>query len=164
MLEKLKEKFSPKKAETKDEKETAKTDEVKDEPVKNPEPVKGEEDKSSDTEKPVDAKEPQNGIEPENEDEKPESEDTAQVETAEPVGNGIQLSDLVTKDELTERIAALSAKLDAVIKENADLKEQNSGLKSKYEDEDFGNVAKKGTMDKSDGSVDETFDQYASNY
>ena len=56
-----------------------------------------------------------------------DEEPTAQVaEEVEPVGNGIRIEDLVTKDELAERIAAMEAKFDAVVKENNDLKNQLS--------------------------------------
>ena len=55
------------------------------------------------------------------------------VEETEPQGNGIDINDLVTKDMLAQRLSALEAKFDAVVKENNDLKEK---LSSKSEELD----------------------------
>ena len=77
--------------------------------------------------------------------------------------NAIPLTDIVTVDMLNERFDALAAKFDAVIKENADLKERIG----KYENEDFGNVQKQGvqTKDKDANDVfEETFESYSAQF
>lgn len=90
-----------------------------------------------------------------------------QVEDTEPQGNGIDINDLVTKDMLAQRLSALEAKFDAVVKENSDLKNQLSskneeldGMKDKYENKDFGNFQKQGVMAK-DKSANSSFDEYS---
>jgi hypothetical protein len=99
-------------------------------------------------------------------DEEP-TDTTPQVEETEPQGNGIRVEDLVTKDMLIERLAAFEAKLDAVVKENGDLKNELSkksdelnGIKDKYENKDFGNFQKQGVMTK-DKSANSSFDEYS---
>ena len=67
--------------------------------------------------------------------------------------NGIRVEDLVTKEELMERLSAMEAKFDAVVKENQDLKD-------KYENKDFGNNAKKGMPEK-DKLANSTFEEYS---
>ena len=67
--------------------------------------------------------------------EEPDEQATEEIpnevsETTE-TGNGVRVEDLVTKEELTERLAALEAKFDAVIKENGDVKENPSGIEKK---------------------------------
>ena len=101
-------------------------------------------------------------------DEPQDEEPTApQVNDTEPSGNGVRIDDLVTKDMLTERLAALEAKLDAVVKENSDLKNELSnksdelnGMKDKYENKDFGNFQKQGVMQK-DKYANSSFDEYS---
>ena len=73
-------------------------------------------------------------------------EQPEQVQETEESGNGIRIEDVVTKEMLAERLAAFEAKLDAIVKENQDLKNQLSskddelnGMKDKYENKDFGN-------------------------
>lgn len=83
-------------------------------------------------------------------------------ETAE-TGNGVRVEDLVTKEELTERLAALEAKFDAVLKENGDLKEKLSGMEEKYERKDFGTFQKQGMVSK-DKDANNTFDEYAKQF
>lgn len=90
-----------------------------------------------------------------------------QVEDTEPQGNGIDINDLVTKDMLAQRLSALEAKFDAVVKENSDLKNQLSskseeldGMKDKYENKDFGNFQKQG-MQVKDKSANSSFDEYS---
>ena len=92
---------------------------------------------------------------------------TQEVQETEGVGNGVRVEDLVTKDLLAERLAAFEAKLDAVIKENQDLKDELSkaksetdGLKAKYEEKDFGGAHKNGTVAK-DKDAEETFESYS---
>ena len=101
--------------------------------------------------------------------EEPKTENP-EVQEVEPVGNGVRVEDLVTKDELMERLSAFEAKFDALVKENTDLKDQLSksqeetnGLKEKYENKDFGNVNRQGVIEK-DKSANETFDSYAKQF
>ena len=105
--------------------------------------------------------------EPTDETTKDEEPTAPQVENAEPVGNGIPIEDLVTKDMLTERLAAFEAKFNAVVKENEDLKNQLSvksdelnGMKDKYENKDFGNFQKQG-MQVKDKHANSSFDEYS---
>lgn len=92
------------------------------------------------------------------------------VEETEPQGNGININDLVTKDMLTERLSALEAKFDAVVKENTDLKdklsksqEKTNGLRDKYENKDFGNFNKQGVSTKNK-DANETFESYSKQF
>lgn len=103
--------------------------------------------------------------------------DQVEVQETEPTGNGVRVTDLVTKDELAERLAAFEAKFNAVIKENTDLKEQNAQLqeslssantqvadmKDKYETEDFGNSQRKGVQTQNK-SANDTFAEYAKRF
>lgn len=105
---------------------------------------------------------------PTNEEPTKDEEPTApQVEETEPQGNGIDINDLVTKDMLAQRLSALEAKFDAVVKENSDLKNQLSnkndelnGMKDKYENKDFGNFQKQG-MQVKDKQANSSFDEYS---
>lgn len=90
----------------------------------------------------------------------PENEDIVETE---PEGNGIRLEDVVTKDYLAEKFAALEAKFDAVIKENGDLKEKLSFMENKYEDKDFGDISRKGVMTK-DNDANSSFDEYSKQF
>ena len=93
------------------------------------------------------------------------TEDTAkeQVQETETAGNGIRIEDLVTKEELTERLSAMEAKFDAVLKENGDLKNKLSAMEDKYENKDFGNFQKQGMLEK-DKQANSTFDEYAKQF
>ena len=93
-----------------------------------------------------------------------------QVNETETAGNGIRVEDLVTKDLLAERLAAIEAKLDAVVKENSDLKTELSskndeldGMKDKYENKNFGGFQRQGVMQK-DKSANDTFDGYSKDF
>ena len=93
-----------------------------------------------------------------------------QVSETEPSGNGIRIEDLVTKDMLAERLSALEAKFDAVVKENSDLKEQLSnksdelkGMQDKYENKDFGGFQKQGILDKNK-YANSSFDEYSKQF
>lgn len=96
-------------------------------------------------------------------------EPTAQVEpTQEP--NGVRVADLVTKDMLADMFASLNAKLDAVVKENSDLKNKIAekdgeldGMRDKYENHDFGNNQKQGIVAK-DKSANDTFEEYSKSF
>lgn len=92
------------------------------------------------------------------------------VEETEPQGNGISINDLVTKDMLAERLSALEAKFEAVVKENTDLKdklsksqEETNGLRDKYENKDFGNFNKQGVSTKNK-DANETFESYSKQF
>lgn len=143
-----------KKVETAKVEEETKTDEVKqDKP----------DDKVEETEKKVEVETDKKEEEPTEEDE----QSAPEVKETEPVGNGIRIEDLVTKDELMERLSAFEAKFEAVIKENTDLKnqlsaakEESNGLKEKYENKDFGNFSPRGVV-KPDKDANETFESYS---
>ena len=93
------------------------------------------------------------------------TEDTAkeQVQETETAGNGVRIEDLVTKEELADRLSALEAKFDAVLKENGDLKNKLSVMEDKYENKDFGNFQKQGMIEK-DKQANSTFDEYAKQF
>ena len=153
MLDKLKEKLSPKKEEKKvdaveAEKETKEVEETEETTETN----EVEETSSED------------GNEEQAENQEEETVEEPQVTETEDVGNGIRVEDLVTKSELTDKLASFEAKLDAVLKENADLKEQNSQIKEKYEEKDFGNVAKKGTFEKDASTEHSSYEEYAKQF
>lgn len=85
-------------------------------------------------------------------------------------GNGINIEDVVTKDYLSEMLSGLMAKIDAIIKENGDLKDklmESNGkveeMQDKYENKDFGNVAKKGVQSK-DTKSNDTFEEYSKQF
>lgn len=134
--------------------EKAKVDEKPTEKVEE----KGEETKSTEKK--------EEKVEETKEEPKEPTEETSKeevVEEAEPVGNGIRIEDVVTKDYLAERFAALEAKFDAVIKENGDLKEKLSFMEKKYEDSDFGDLSRQGVMAK-DKDANSTFDEYSKKF
>lgn len=148
--------------------ETSKVDEK----TENNEVEKGKSaDKVEETEKKVD--ETQKQVETDKKTEKSADDETTaapEVEQTEPTGNGIRIEDLVTKEELMERLAAFEAKFDAVVKENTDLKnqlsaakEETKGLKDKYENKDFGNFGRQGVIEKNK-DANETFDSYSKQF
>ena len=101
---------------------------------------------------------------------KDEEPTAPQVSETEPQGNGVRIEDLVTKEMLAERLAALEAKFDAVVKENSDLKDELSskseeldGMKDKYENKDFGNFQKQGVQVK-DKQANSSFDEYSKQF
>ena len=102
---------------------------------------------------------------------KPEAQpEQVEVQQTEPTGNGVRVEDLVTKDELADRLAAFEAKFEALTKENVDLKnelsqakEQLAGMKDKYETSDFGDEQKQGIQAK-DKSANDTFAEYAKQF
>ena len=130
---------------------------VEEQPVAEEKPVEEEQTKKEEVVEEQTAKE-----EP-----KPENPEVQEVE---PVGNGVRIEDLVTKDELMERLSAFEAKFDALVKENTNLKDQlaksqeeTNGLKDKYENKDFGNISRQGVIEK-DKYANETFDNYAKQF
>lgn len=129
--------------------ETEKKETVKEEPVKT-------EEKTEET------------VKTEEKTEEPAAE--MEVQETEPQGNGIDINDLVTKDMLTQAMAAMEAKYDAVVKENADLKnklaesqQDADSLRDKYENKDFGNSVRQGVVEK-DKSANETFESYSKQF
>lgn len=88
-------------------------------------------------------------------DEVQETQEEQVTETTQ--GNGVRVEDLVTKDELAERFAALEAKFEAVVKENQDLKQ-------KYENQDFGTQQKQGNYDTENSPKYESFESYSKGF
>ncbi len=138
-----------KKENTSVEKEEVKKTEEKEETKTTPETKKEEEVKTEETAKTEEAK----GAEP--------AKETAAAPTVDSTpdeGNGIPLEAVALKDEvrlwIKEALSAMQAKVDAVEKENTDLKDElakakseSDGLRDKYErNGDFGSEQKKGSM------------------
>ena len=128
------------------------------------------EEKEKVEEKPVEEKEkveekPEEKVEKESVETQPDEikEPENTVQETEPSGNGVAIDDLVTKDELTARLAAFEAKFDSVVKENQDLKDKISGMQEKYENKDFGASQKQG-LQKQDRSANESFEEYSRNF
>ena len=138
-----------KKENTSVEKEEVKKTEEKEETKTTPETKKEEEVKTEETAKTGEAK----------------GEEPAKGTTADPTvdstpeeGNGIPLEAVALKDEvklwIKEALSAMQAKVDAVEKENTDLKDalakaksESDGLRDKYErNGDFGSEQKRGSM------------------
>ena len=138
-----------KKENTSVEKEKVKKTEEKEETKMAPETKKEEEVKTEETAKTGEAK----------------GEEPAKGTTADPTvdstpeeGNGIPLEAVALKDEvklwIKEALSAMQAKVDAVEKENTDLKDalakaksESDGLRDKYErNGDFGSEQKRGSM------------------
>jgi uncharacterized protein involved in exopolysaccharide biosynthesis len=104
-------------------------------------------------------------------------EPTEQVVEVDESGNGRDINEYALKEDVMQLVQALNAKLDAVVKENSDLKEklagkddelhnkenELNGMREKYENKDFGNTQKQGIMTK-DKSANETFEEYAKSF
>lgn len=115
-----------------------------------PEPEKPEQEKDDSVEdKTVEKTAPNPEPTPE-----PEPEPTPTVSGETTGGNAMRVEDLVSRDELMEKLGALSAKLDAVISENTELK--------KYKG-DFGNITAKKEKSKDD-VANETFESYSAKF
>lgn len=114
------------------------------------------------TEEPVNSKNIEEEIESVDSEEMTEEEKI--VENVSPDTNGVRIEDVVLKSELEDRLAALESKLNAVIKENEDLKDQNSELKGKYEEHDFGKTTKKGILGTTAEVKTEKFEDYAQSF
>lgn len=138
-----------KKENTSVEKEEVKKTEEKEETKTTPEAKDEEEVKTKETAKTEEAK----GEEP-----KKETEPDPTVDSTPDEGNGIPLEAVALKDEvklwIKEALSAMQAKVDAVEKENTDLKDalakaksESDGLRDKYErNGDFGSEQKRGSM------------------
>lgn len=121
-------------------------------------------EKKDDATKPV----AEDKVETEDKKEEVETKETETADKVEPsdkvedVGNsaeGIRISDIVTKDMLDDRFAALEAKLEAWGKENKDLKDELTkkddelnGMKNKYEIGNFGGMQKQGLIEGNDNA------------
>lgn len=133
--------------------EDVKTEEVVEEKVEQEKPDEKVEEKATE---PKDEKKPEETVE-----ETAETvEENPTVEDTQPSGNGVRVEDLVTKEELSERLAAFESKYEAVLKENADLKEEVAKIRSKYEEGDFGGEQKQGLSDDNE-AANETFESYS---
>ena len=131
------------------EKEEVKKTEEKEETKTTPETKKEEEVKTKETAKTG---------ETEVEEPKKEAEPAPTVDSTPEEGNGIPLEQVALKDEvrlwIKEALSAMQAKVDAVEKENTDLKDalakaksESDGLRDKYErNGDFGSEQKRGSM------------------
>ena len=131
-----------------DEKEVKKTEE-KEETKTAPETKKEEDVKTEETAKTE---------ETEVEEPEKETEPDPTVDSTPDEGNGIPLEAVALKDEvklwIKEALSAMQAKVDAVEKENTDLKDalakaksESDGLRDKYErNGDFGSEQKRGSM------------------
>ena len=138
-----------KKENTSVEKEELKKTEEKEETKKTPEPKEEEEVETEETEKTEEreVEEPEKEIDP-----------APTVDSTPDEGNGIPLEQVALKDEvklwIKEALSAMQAKVDAVEKENTDLKDalakaksESDGLRDKYErNGDFGSEQKRGSM------------------
>ena len=117
-----------------------------------PEPEKPEQEKDDSVgDKTVEKTDPNPEPTPEPE---PEPEPTPTVSGETTGGNAMRVEDLVSRDELMEKLGALSAKLDAVISENTEIK--------KYKG-DFGNITAKKEKSKDD-VANETFESYSAKF
>ena len=131
------------------EKEEVKKTEEKEETKTTPETKKEEEIKTEETAKTE---------ETEVEEPEKEAEPAPTVNSTPDEGNGIPLEQVALKDEvklwIKEALSAMQAKVDAVEKENTDLKDalakaksESDGLRDKYErNGDFGSEQKRGSM------------------
>ena len=138
-----------KKENTSVEKEEVKKTEEKEETKTTPETKKEEEVKTKETAKTE---------ETEVEEPEKETEPDPTVDSTPDEGNGIPLEAVALKDEvklwIKEALSAMQAKVDAVEKENTDLKDalakaksESDGLRDKYErNGDFGSEQKRGSM------------------
>ena len=138
-----------KKENTSVEKEEVKKTEEKEETKTTPETKKEEEVKTKETAKTE---------ETEVEEPEKETETDPTVDSTPDEGNGIPLEAVALKDEvklwIKEALSAMQAKVDAVEKENTDLKDalakaksESDGLRDKYErNGDFGSEQKRGSM------------------
>ena len=138
-----------KKENTSVEKEELKKTEEKEETKMAPETKEEEEVETEETEK----TEEREVEEPEK-----ENEPAPTVDSTPDEGNGIPLEQVALKDEvklwIKEALSAMQAKVDAVEKENTDLKDalakaksESDGLRDKYErNGDFGSEQKRGSM------------------
>ena len=138
-----------KKENTSVEKEEVKKTEEKEETKMTPETKKEEEVETEETEKTeeMEVEEPEKETEP-----------APTVDSTPDEGNGIPLEQVALKDEvklwIKEALSAMQAKVDAVEKENTDLKDalakaksESDGLRDKYErNGDFGSEQKRGSM------------------
>ena len=154
----LKNLFKGKDEQGKQKAEPEKTEEIKSEVPTNESETQEIKNNESDKPEIKEEQEPENDI-------KASDEQAVPIQSTEVAGNGLNIQDLVTKDDLNVRFSALEAKLDAIIQENTDLKNQNDDLKEKYENPNFGTTVRKGTIE-SDKKVSQyqSFEDYSKNF
>lgn len=126
---------------------------------KNPETAPETKSESGQTE-PVQETETESQPEPETSEQEVQE---PRVEQTEEQGNGVRLEDLVTKDDLAERLSAFEAKFEAILAENKALTEKLAQMSEKYEEHDFGGFARQGVQQK-DSFANETFDSYSKQF
>ena len=97
---------------------------------------------------------------------KAEAQNGAEVKEVEAF-DGISINDVALKTDVDAKIDALNAKLEAIVKENQDLKDKLSeaenkanDLHNKYEKEDFGSQVDKNYGEKDFGKSYESADDY----
>ena len=80
---------------------------------------------------------------------------------------GINLSEVALKSDVKAQLDAMNAKIESILKENKDLKDElsnakkeNQDLHSKYEKGDFGNNAERNFGEKDLGKTYESADEY----
>ena len=85
--------------------------------------------------------------------------------------NGIPIDDVMLKSEAQKYFESFEAKLNSIVKENQDLKNQkaeleaqNKELKDKYENNSFGNYNDKSTNDNNKSNNYESADEYFSKF
>lgn len=142
-------------------------------PVTEQKEEKVEEKKTEETEKAVE------GNADDKKEEEAEEDEGKVVEKEVQGANAIRVEDIVTKEELNEKMQAFEAKFLALAEENKQLKDElakekegkekaeteTEALKNKYERSDFGNIATKGAGSNSDkGSSYQSFDEYSKNF
>ena len=108
-----------------------------------------------------------------------EEQPSDEVQEVSNTAEGLTIDQIATKDMVNERFSALEAKIDAILKENADLKEEIAkeksesakkddelnGMKEKYENSDFGTAQKKGMpSDMNKASSGSLFDDWMQQY
>ena len=118
-------------------------------------------------------------VETKTEEEKADEQDPAPVVEEEKESNkGVRVEDLMLKEDFEARFSALEAKLDAIIKESSDLKEQNAqlldgktkaeneteNLKNKYERADFGNISSRNMGGGNEPKQYQSFDEYSKEF
>lgn len=92
-----------------------------------------------------------------------EKEEGKEAEEFSRSAEGIDIKDIVTRDEMMAKFEAFEAKYDAVVKENQDLKSRLSQMEDKYEKNDFGNLSKKG-VDVQNKTANDTFESYSKQF
>lgn len=103
--------------------------------------------------------------------EETKAEEPPVVTETEPMGNGIPLEALATKDDVRQMFEAFEAKYAAIVKENEDLKQkfaesesEKNAMHEKYEVGDFGSMSKPAASQLRQTDTYETYEQYVAKY